>query len=401
MVIRLDVVATSLSLLLLTGTASQAALLPEVTPSGQVALPFSHRFTAGGKLVSTPTYTLASGLTAGLEASLRLAPDSDIQRVRPEWEPRITYQLHGGPSPWHLAIATAYNSAAVSADAALLGSYQLGTVLLRGSACGFSSGYGVGGPTSAMGLGLDWRFNDWLTATGDYGGVVLAQDMDAIANQLPPLGLTQAWRVGVVLGSERAQHVELYVTNSHTSTLQGLHRGSDQVQVGVEYQVPLWGFRPPAPDVPMPDLSGVPDPFAISMATASPPPTGAAVRPLRIVPAMAPAMAPPVPEARRPHRVPHVTRMPPHLNVVRLAPGLHVVRMGAHGYSPALISVPRGSVVRWVNGDRISHTATARGLWDSLWKKPGKGFEVRFNRTGTFTYQCKRHPNERGVVRVF
>lgn len=391
MAYRLGTHLAWISILALSSTASQAALLPDVTPAGKVAFPFSHRFTTGEKLVSTPTFTLASGLTNGLEASLRLALDSDIQRIRPEWEPRLTYQLHGGPSPWHLSIATAYNSAAVSVDAALLGSYQFGDLTLRGSSCGFSSGYGVGGPTSAMALGLDWRLNGWLMTTADYGGVILARDLDAIANQLPPLGLTQVWRLGVVLGSEGEQHLEFYVTNSHTHTLQGLHRGSDQVQVGFEYQLPLWGYRAPDPDLSLPDMSGVPDPFTISMATPSPrasmPPLEREVRPIRIVPAIAPTSAPPL---RRVPKVPH-----------RPAGRTHQVLMWARGYSPAVIAVPRGSVVRWVNHDRISHTATARGVWDSLWKKPGKAFEYRFNRVGTYRYQCKRHPHETGIVKVY
>lgn len=368
-----------MGMLALASPASEAALLPEVTPAGQVAAPYSHRFTAGDKLVSTPTFTLSSGLGEGLEASLRLALDSDIQRKAPEWEPRLTYQLGPTKTPWRLAVATAYNSAAVSGDLALIGSYELGSVTLRGSSCAFSSGFGVGGPTGAMGLGLGWRLTEWLTATVDYGGVVLAQDLEAIANQLPPLGLTQAWRLGLLVG----EHLELYVTNSHTHTLQGLHRGSDQVQVGFEYQLPIWRLASPSPaaDVSLPDFKHMPDPFAVSMGSPSPAPVPIeeVVPPIRIAPAIAPSIVPLVRE--------------------QVAEVLEV-RMGARGYAPAEILVKRGTVVRWINHDRISHTATSKGLWDSLWKKPGKAFERRFEKTGVYPYQCKRHPHERGVVRV-
>lgn len=365
-------------------TASQAALLPDITPVGEVALPYSHRFTTGERLVSTPTFTVASGLSEGLEASLRLALDSDIARAKPEWEPRLTYEL-GHHAPWRLAVAAAYNTASLSGDGALLGSYRLGALTLRGSACGFSSGYGVGGPTAAMGLGMSWRLNDWLTTTADYAGVLATRDMEAIANQLPPLGLVPAWRLGLLLG----RSFELYVTNSHTHTLEGLHRGSDHVQVGFEYRIPLRGFRPPTrtADVPMPDLRGVPDPFAVSMAPPTPrpsmPPLEEEVPPVRMVPAIAPAVAPELPPPALPE-----------------APAVREVGMGAHGYSPAILTVRRGTVVRWINHDRISHTATALGLWDSRWKKPGKAFERRFDRTGIFLYHCKRHPHERGVVKV-
>lgn len=369
--------------LALTVTASHAAALPSVTPAGQLSLPYSHRFTTRNRLVSTPTFTLASGLRDGLEASLRLALDSDIQRSAAEFEPRLTYQLGAGAAPWSLSVATAFNSAAVSADLALSAAYDLGPLALRASTYGFSSGYGVGGPTAAMGLGIDWRILDWITARGDYGGVVYAQDLEAIANQLLPIGLTQAWRAGFMLGAAGDQSLELYVTNSHTHTLQGLSRGSDQIQVGFEYSVPLWRMPAPAPDISLPPFKGMQDPFAVSMrpapATPVPLPLYEEVPAIRIAPAIA-------------------TRPSP--KVRRRAGEVLSVRMGAKGYTPAQILIKRGTVVRWVNHDRISHTTTAKGLWDSLWKKPGKIYERRFDHMGIFPYQCKRHPHERGIVRV-
>lgn len=389
--------------LALAGTASEAALLPEVTAPGQLNLPYSHRFTAGDKLVSTPTFTLATGLAQGMEASLRLALDSDIRSTRPEWEPRLTYQFDSGAGPWRLAIATAYNTAALSADTALLGSYRLGRVLLRGSSGAFSSGFGVGGPTAAMGLGANWRLNDWVAATADYGGVVLSRDMEAVANQLPPLGLTQAWRLGLLFGADGAEHLELYVTNSHTHTLQGMHRGSDQVQVGFEYRLPLWhpaapvpALSAPAPEVALPDLRGVPDPFTISMASQGPSPSPVVMPLVAAVDAVAEAPAI-VPRVLAPARKQSASVTP---QARKQGAGVLHVRMGARGYAPSELSVRRGTVVRWVNRDRQSHTATAPGHWDSRWKKPGKAFDYRFVRSGTYPYHCKRHPNERGIVRV-
>lgn len=386
--------------LALAGTASEAALLPEVTAPGQLNLPYSHRFTAGDKLVSTPTFTLATGLAPGVEASLRLALDSDIRSTRPEWEPRLTYRLDPGAGPWQLAIATAYNTAALSADTALLGSYRFGRVTLRGSSGGFSSGFGVGGPTAVMGLGATWRLNNGVAATADYGGVVLSRDMEAVANQLPPLGLTQAWRLGLLFGADGAEHLELYVTNSHTHTLQGMHRGSDQVQVGFEYRLPLWGLAAPVPalsapepEVALPDLRGVPDPFTISMASQGPSPSPVVMPLVAAVDGVAeiPAI---IPRGQAPARKQAASVTPKARN------GVLRVRMGARGYAPSELRVRRGTVVRWVNQDRQSHTATALGHWDSRWKKPGKAFDYRFDRVGTYPYHCKRHPGERGIVRV-
>lgn len=379
--------------LALSGTASEAALLPTVTPPGHVAAPYSHRFSAGDKLVSTPTFTLATGLSEGLEASMRLALDSDIQRNQAEWEPRLTYQLDSGAAPWRLAIATAYNTAAVSADAALLGSYQLGRVTLRSSSCAFSSGFGVGGPTGALGLGASWRLNGWLAATADYGGVVLSRDLEAVANQLPPIGLTQAWRLGLLFGPEGSEHLELYVTNSHTHTLQGMHRGSDQLQVGFEYRLPLWGLKAPEPTVAVPDLRGIPDPFTVSVASQGPTPVPVAV-PLEAAVAEAPPIVPVVTPPADQQSAP-VTR-----KTRRKAFEVVHVCLGAHGYAPSVIRVHRGTLVRWVNHDRRSHTITAKGHWDSHWKKPGRSYAYRFKRIGSFPFHCKRHPKERGIVRV-
>lgn len=398
--------------LAITGTASHAAVLPAVTPVGQLSLPYSHRFTATDRLVSTPTFTLASGLRDGLEASLRLALDSDIRRSVPEWEPRLTYQMGPRDTSWRLSFASAFNTAAVSGDLALFGAYEVGSVTFRGSSGAFTNGYGVGGPTGALGMGLDWHINGWLTATADYGGVVLSQNLEAIANQLPPMGLTQAWRFGLLIGPTGRQQLEFYVTNSHTHTLQGLHRGSDQVQLGFEYQLPLLGMPvpEPTPEVSLPSLKGVPDPYTVSMRSATSGtaasvlpqdayPLGEEVLPIRVTPAVVPTAEP----RKTPRAAPRVTPVvaprvaPP---VRRKVAEVLEVRMGAGGYAPAEILIKRGTLVRWVNHDRISHTTTAHGLWDSLWKKPGKTFERRFDEMGVFPYQCKRHPHERGIVRV-
>jgi nitrite reductase (NO-forming) len=60
----------------------------------------------------------------------------------------------------------------------------------------------------------------------------------------------------------------------------------------------------------------------------------------------------------------------------------------------------------WTNNDTTPHTATASNasedsqLFDSGLLSPGKTFEVTFDKSGSYHYQCMLHPFMRGVVMV-
>jgi len=72
-------------------------------------------------------------------------------------------------------------------------------------------------------------------------------------------------------------------------------------------------------------------------------------------------------------------------------------------YSPAEITVPAGSVVRWVNKDDVPHTATAKGkepAFDSKSLDTDDGFSFEFKKPGVFNYYCKVHPHMTGKVIV-
>ncbi|HVG00872.1 MAG TPA: S8 family serine peptidase, partial [Chloroflexia bacterium] len=72
----------------------------------------------------------------------------------------------------------------------------------------------------------------------------------------------------------------------------------------------------------------------------------------------------------------------------------------ASAIAPASITIPAGSTVRWTS-QGYTHTSTSdTGLWDSGNIPPGGSFSYTFNAPGTYTYQCKLHPNMAGTVNV-
>jgi amicyanin len=72
------------------------------------------------------------------------------------------------------------------------------------------------------------------------------------------------------------------------------------------------------------------------------------------------------------------------------------------GYSPADISVKKGTKVTWTNNDDVAHTVTADSgnAFDSGNMDKGKTFSFTFNTAGTFAYHCTYHPNMHGKVTV-
>jgi plastocyanin len=71
-------------------------------------------------------------------------------------------------------------------------------------------------------------------------------------------------------------------------------------------------------------------------------------------------------------------------------------------YSPADITVKKGTSVTWTNNDSIAHTVTAdsNNAFDSGNLGPGKTFSFTFNNVGTFAYHCTYHSDMHGKVTV-
>lgn len=62
-------------------------------------------------------------------------------------------------------------------------------------------------------------------------------------------------------------------------------------------------------------------------------------------------------------------------------------------YSPSSISVAKGSVVKWTNNDRYTHTVSSDDgiTFDSGDLDAGSSFSYTAKTPGTFKYHCKIH----------
>jgi plastocyanin len=69
------------------------------------------------------------------------------------------------------------------------------------------------------------------------------------------------------------------------------------------------------------------------------------------------------------------------------------IKIDNFSFSPAIITVPVGTTVRWTNRDDIPHTVVSD---DKLFKsKPldtDEQFTFTFTRPGTYSYFCSIHP---------
>lgn len=84
-------------------------------------------------------------------------------------------------------------------------------------------------------------------------------------------------------------------------------------------------------------------------------------------------------------------------------PESHVVTMSAFpGFSPAMLQVPVGHTVTWVNTDNLAHTVTALlgAVPDSGNLAPGASYSATFTATGQVLYRCTIHPWMVGLVNV-
>lgn len=90
------------------------------------------------------------------------------------------------------------------------------------------------------------------------------------------------------------------------------------------------------------------------------------------------------------------------------APGAPTVTIQNFAFSPATITVPRGTTVTWVNQDSASHTIVddAKGpvaqgsLFTSSSLASGAVYSFKFDNPGTYSYHCSIHPAMKATVIV-
>jgi plastocyanin len=77
------------------------------------------------------------------------------------------------------------------------------------------------------------------------------------------------------------------------------------------------------------------------------------------------------------------------------------VKIDNFTFSPAKMTVAKGTEVTWTNQDDIPHTVvlTALGVRSKA-MDTDKSFTYRFDKSGTFNYICGLHPQMHGLVVV-
>jgi plastocyanin len=89
---------------------------------------------------------------------------------------------------------------------------------------------------------------------------------------------------------------------------------------------------------------------------------------------------------------------------IRLSPTVaeaatHTVYITANGYEPALLAVPAGSVIEWVNLDLEEHSVSGAGLASGV-LAPGQSFKIRLNTNGSYTFSDEANPLGGGTITV-
>jgi plastocyanin len=78
-----------------------------------------------------------------------------------------------------------------------------------------------------------------------------------------------------------------------------------------------------------------------------------------------------------------------------------IVKIDNFSFSPASITVPIGTTIRWTNADDIPHTVVSG---DKTFKSKAldtdEQFTYTFTKPGTYSYFCSIHPKMTGTIVV-
>jgi len=79
-----------------------------------------------------------------------------------------------------------------------------------------------------------------------------------------------------------------------------------------------------------------------------------------------------------------------------------VVKIDNFSFSPATITVPVGTTVRWTNADDIPHTVVSddKTTFKSKALDTDEQFTYTFTKPGTYSYFCSIHPKMTGTIVV-
>jgi plastocyanin len=76
-----------------------------------------------------------------------------------------------------------------------------------------------------------------------------------------------------------------------------------------------------------------------------------------------------------------------------------IIEISQYAFNPDTLTVTKGTKVKWINKDSVSHTVTGTGF-DSGSLSNGESFEYLFNTAGTFDYVCSIHASMKGKIIV-
>ncbi|MBU0486789.1 MAG: cupredoxin family copper-binding protein, partial [Bacteroidetes bacterium] len=77
------------------------------------------------------------------------------------------------------------------------------------------------------------------------------------------------------------------------------------------------------------------------------------------------------------------------------------IKIENNKFSPASLTIAKGTKVRWTNNDDVTHTVTADDTsWGSGNLGKGDTYSKTFTQNGTFTYHCIPHPDMTGTIIV-
>ena len=68
-------------------------------------------------------------------------------------------------------------------------------------------------------------------------------------------------------------------------------------------------------------------------------------------------------------------------------------------FSPATITIAKGTIVTWVNNDSAPHQIKSDSFESAILNQ-GQSFSFTFNQTGSFNYICSIHPSMSGNITV-
>ncbi len=78
------------------------------------------------------------------------------------------------------------------------------------------------------------------------------------------------------------------------------------------------------------------------------------------------------------------------------------VKIDNFSFSPAVVTVPAGTTIRWTNHDDIPHTVVSddKTTFKSKVLDTDEQFTYTFTKPGTYSYFCSIHPKMAGKVVV-